>query len=229
MGEIIIVVDEGSTDETEEIARKHSDKVVRHKWEGYSEQKNFANSLATKDWILSIDADERVSSQLLTELEETLEANDDSISGYWIPHLDYMFGNWIYHGGWTPQYHLRLFHRKRTQWSGKVHETPICEGKTTKLKFPLLHFSHDDMTKFITKLNIYTSLEGERYEKFNLFCLFKMIFFPPIEFGHRYFFRLGFLDGMRGFVLAINMAFYRFTSLAKGWEYINVQNLDKFK
>lgn len=223
IGEIIIVVDEESSDETEEMSRKYTDIVVRNKWEGYSAQKNFANSLATKDWILSIDADERVSLQLRTELEMVLQKNDGSINGYLIPHLDFMFGAWIHHGGWTPQYHLRLFHRKQTQWSGKVHESLVVEGEIAKLKSPLLHFSHDNMDKFLSKLNHYTSLEGQRCEAFGWLQLSKMIFFPPIEFVYRYFYKLGFLDGMRGFVLAVNMCFYRFSALAKGWESINVK------
>jgi len=227
IGEIIIVVDEESSDDTEEISRKYADIVVRHKWEGYSAQKNFANSLATKDWILSIDADERVSPQLKAELETVFHENDGSINGYWVPHLDFMFGAWIYHGGWTPQYHLRLFHRTRTQWSGDVHEFPVVEGQTARLKYPLLHFSHDSMEKFLGKLNHYTSIEGQRFDSFGWLQISKMIFLPPIYFVYRYFYRLGFLDGMRGFVLAVNMSFYRFSAIAKGWEYVNVQNSQK--
>ncbi|MDQ7779931.1 MAG: glycosyltransferase family 2 protein [Planctomycetota bacterium] len=115
----IIVVDSFSTDRTVEIAWKHTDKVQQRRWSGINEQRNFALSLATGDWVLSIDADERVSPELRAEIEKTLSSPPPGVCGFYVPRLARYLGRWIRHGGWYPDWKLRLFRRECARYAGK--------------------------------------------------------------------------------------------------------------
>jgi|UniRef100_A0A7V3RFR5 glycosyltransferase involved in cell wall biosynthesis len=213
----IIIVDSFSTDRTVEIAKKYTDKIFQRQFTNYSDQKNFGAAQASNPWILSIDADERVSSELKEEICQVITKG--SSDGYLIPCLDYMFGKKIKYGGWYPQYHLRLYKKDKGKWVRAVHEFVTVDGKIEYLKNPLLHFSHLTISNFIQKLDRYTSMEAE-----NLFLqqkktnIFNIIFLPLIVFIYKYLFCLGFLDGVHGLFLAVSLAYYHFAKHTKLWE-----------
>lgn len=213
----IVVVDSLSTDRTIEIAKKYTGKIFVKPFKNYSDQRNFANQQASCPWILAIDADERVTANLKAEIRQVLK--QDTCVGYWIPCLDYMFGKLIRHGGWYPQYHLRLYRKDIAEWVGVVHEKIVVDGKVGYLKNPLLHYAHLMISNFIQKLDQYTSQEAEYlYVQGKRTNTQKILFWPLVVFVHKYFFRLGFLDGIHGLVLSISLAYYHFVKHAKLWE-----------
>ena len=213
----IILVDSLSTDRTVEIAKKYTDKIFVRSFTNYSDQRNFADHRASHSWILAIDADERVTPKLRVEIEQAIKQS--GYNGYWIPCLDYMFGKLIRHGGWYPQYHLRLYRKATAKWVGAVHEKVVIDGEVGYLKNPLLHYSHLTISNFIQKLDRYTSLEAEQlYAQDKRPNIIKILFWPLVVFVYKYFYRLGFFDGVHGLVLAVSLAYYHFVKHAKLWE-----------
>src|SRR5215471_19955043 len=138
----IIVVDSESTDQTAQIARRYTDKVFIRSWSGYSAQKNFAAAKASNDWIFSLDADERVSGELRTELEELKQSEAPSQTGFEMARMAFYLGRWIKHSGWYPDYKLRLYDKRRGAWQGDyVHETLEVDGEVSRLNGNLLHYT----------------------------------------------------------------------------------------
>ncbi len=224
----IIIVDSFSRDRTVALAKNYTNKIVVHPFENYADQKNFAVQQASNPWILSIDADERVSDELKEEIVQIVNSN--LADGYWIPRLDYMFGKIIKHGGWYFQPHIRLFKSDKAQWFSEVHETVIVNGRVGLLKNPLLHYSHLTISHFIQKLDAYTTIEAKaQCQKGIKSNVFKIIFLPGIVFLYKYLYKLGFLDGIHGLVLAVSLAYYHFIKQTKIWElnYINKNNPER--
>lgn len=213
----IVIVDSLSTDRTVEIAKKYTDKIFLRQFTNYGDQKNFGTEQASNLWILSIDADERISLLLKNEILNAIKQTD--YDGYWIPLLDYMFGKKIEHGGWYPQYHLRLYKKDKGKWVREVHEFVTVNGKVGHLKNPLLHFSHLTISNFIQKLDRYTTMEAK-----NLFAqqkktnVFNIICLPLVVFIYKFFYRLGFIDGIHGLFLTVSLAYYHFAKHTKLWE-----------
>ena len=213
----IVVVDSGSTDKTVEIAKKYTKKVFHHDWPGYSEQKNWGAGKCSHDWILSIDADERATPELRVEIESALKKND--ANGYYIPTKDFMFGKWILYGGWYPQEHIRLYKKAESSWGKHIHEVVKVDGQVGHLKNPILHYGHTDMGEFIGKLNTYTQKEADdRYKKGESISVPRILFTMLKTFIGRYIKHRGYLDGFHGFILAVFMVFYNFSSDIKLWE-----------
>jgi glycosyltransferase involved in cell wall biosynthesis len=215
----IVVVDSESTDKTEQIAREFTDRVWVRPWPGFAPQKNFALEQATGEWVLSIDADEQVTPELRAAIERVL-AGTDSTAGYSVPRRNVFWGAWVRHGGLYPDWQLRLFRRGRGHFAGDaVHESVQVEGAVARLAAPLLHHSYRDLEDFVRRSNRYSSLaaadwlrRGGRVRRTDL------IFRPLGRFLSMYIIRLGFLDGWRGFVLAVLYADYVFLRMAKAWE-----------
>ena len=215
----IIIVDSFSEDRTVEIVRKFTDKIFLKKFTNYSEQRNFADEKTSNPWILALDADERVTTELKEEIIKLINDDQSRHDGYNIPRLDYMFGKSIKHGGWYPQYHVRLYKKKKTRWKNKVHEKAYVQGEIGYFKNPILHFSHLKISNFIKKLDQYTSIEAEElYKEGYKPNLFRLIFWPFIVFVYKYIYKLGFLDGIHGIVLSTSLAYYHFAKYAKTWE-----------
>lgn len=215
----IIVVDAHSSDDTVLQARKFTNKVFVRPWEGYAAAKDFALSQCTQEWVLWIDADERVTPELRDEIIATLNAKP-SHTGFYLPRLANFVGRWIRHGGWYPGYVLRLFRRDQAAFDDqKVHEQVKVQGSTGKLAHDLLHFTDPTLEHYLTKLNTYTSLSAEelhqRGKKFNLLDL---LFRPAWFFFRMFFVKAGFLDGMHGFVLACFSAVHVAAKYGKLWE-----------
>lgn len=218
----IVVVDSFSTDQTVDICRAYTAQVHQQKWPGYVAQKNFALGLARHDWVLALDADERVSDELRAEIEkEWAKKSYQDYTGYYIPRHTYYLGRWINHGGWYPDYKLRLFRKSIGQWTGiDPHDrVAISQGKTRQLKADLHHHNYKNISGQLQTIDSFSATQTTaltaRGKKFSLFHLITR---PPIKFLETYIFKLGFLDGLPGLIIAVNSAFYVFTKYAKMWE-----------
>lgn len=199
----IVVVDSGSSDETANIARAMGAKVYEHDWPGFGPQKNRALDYATSEWIFSIDADERVTPELRAELEQAMrEAKAD---GYFCPRLSQFCGTYIHHGGWYPDYVLRLFRRGRGRFSDSlVHESVLLDGSSAKLKNPLLHYSYLTMDDVERKVEHYsTAAARQMFQKGKRTTLAGAAASAGWAFLRTYIFRLGVLDGAAGWQIAV--------------------------
>jgi glycosyltransferase involved in cell wall biosynthesis len=212
----IVVVDAESTDKTVQIAREFTDRVVVRAWPGFAAQKNFALDQATGDWLLSIDADEEVSSELKTEILALL-AGAPAADGYRIPRRNMMWGRWIRHGGLYPDWQLRLFRRGRGAFVERpVHESVRVDGPTGRLGEALVHESYRSIGDAVARLNRYSDLAATELASAGRGgSLADLLLRPAWRFLSMYALRAGFLDGWRGLVLAGLHAHYVFLRAAK--------------
>lgn len=217
----IVVVDSGSTDTTSEIAKKFGATVLRKENNlMLNVNKNFGFGKATSDWILNIDADERVSVELASEIQKTLK-NPKEFSGYWIPRKNIIFGKWIQNSIWWPDLHLRLFKKGKGRFAQKhVHEHVELSGKAGTLKNALIHENYQSISQYLYKMDkIYTENEVENFlmGKETITYL-DAIRFPFNDFLKTFFSQKGYKDGLHGLVLSMLQAFYSFIVFAKVWE-----------
>jgi glycosyltransferase involved in cell wall biosynthesis len=213
----IIVVDSGSDDDTVAICHKFGALISKNEWPGYGKQKNHALSLAKGDWILSIDADERVTPELRQEIERAI-ANPDDCVAWKIPRLSSFCGRFIQHSGWWPDYVTRLFHRDYAKFSDDiVHERVIVTGLTGTLKAHFLHESIENLEDLLTKMNQYSTAGALiSHERKKTASLRKAVGHGLWAFFRSYLLRVGFLDGREGFILAVSTAestYYRHLKL----------------
>ncbi|MBO4574973.1 MAG: glycosyltransferase family 2 protein [Bacteroidales bacterium] len=197
----IVVVDSGSTDDTENICKEFGVKFMHQDWLGYSEQKNFANNLATNDWILSIDADEELSAELKSSIKslKQTEPSDDNV--FSMNRLTNYCGHWIRHCGWYPDRKIRIWNRKVGQWQGEIHETIEFSAviKETVLKGDLLHYSFATAEDYENQQIKFAKMRGQHYfMKGKKNASFYMCVSPVFSFVQHYLFQLGFLDGKDG-------------------------------
>ena len=216
--EEIIVVDSGSTDGTPDICRQFSNcRVIDTDWPGFGPQKNRALSYATQDWVLSLDADERVTNELKADLLATMTQPEHD--GYEIPRRSQYCGRFIDHAGWYPDHVLRLFKRNTAQFSNdQVHEKVILNGSVAKLNQPLLHYSFENLEQVLHKVDHYSSLGAKQlYQKGKRASIGKAVYKGIWSFIRTYFLRLGILDGQEGLMLSISNAegtYYKYAKLA---------------
>lgn len=212
----VVVVDSGSTDRTREVAARLGARVVEEHWRGYAGQKNFAASLATHEWILSIDADEAVAEELEAEIL-LLKKNGPTFDGYTMPRLAQYLGRWIHHGGWYPDRKVRLYRRTKAEWVGAyVHESVRLNGTAGELHGNLLHFTCDSLSAHMKTLDRYTSLAAQELVARGVRPgLSRIILDPPWTFFRTYIVRRGLLDGLHGFVIAWMAALYTFLKYTK--------------
>lgn len=204
----IVVVDARSTDRTREIALRFTPEVHERDWEGYSEAKGFAMSKASSEWVLSLDADERVTPELRKEIE-SLPAGP-GVDGYLVPIKPLFLGRWIEHSGWYPGYKLRLARKARAAMTKKkLHEGIRVEGKVGKLSNPLLHYAYPTVRSYFDKFSRYTDLAArELHQGGKRAGVFDIVARPLFSFAKMYLLKLGFLDGIEGFVLCAFSSFY---------------------
>jgi glycosyltransferase involved in cell wall biosynthesis len=216
----IVVVDSFSTDRTVEICRQYTDRVVQRPWAGYRDQKAFAHSLATKEWVLLVDADERVSPELREEIQNCLVSAANTHAGFLVPRLVFYLGRWWRRGGWYPDYDVRLFRRDRATWGGTdPHEKILVEGKLQRLRHPLHHFSYRDMEDHVQRINHFTSISSrELYKEAKRWRLSDAVLRPAFRFFRSYILKRGFLEGFAGFYIAVTASVYVFLKYAKLWE-----------
>lgn len=217
----IIVLDSGSTDNTVELAKAYTDKVyINDNWQGFGVQKQRAQSYTTGDWVLSIDADERVTPELKEEIINIL-GKDDRTKVYAVPVLPNVFGCFLRHGGWYPAYKIRLYPSSAGQYGEqKVHEklefkTPVS---TVKLKNDLLHFTYRDLEHYLVKSAHYASAWAEqRQTGGKTASLSEGVLHGIACFLKIYIFKAGFLDGRYGFLIALLSAHSTFVKYADLW------------
>ncbi|HSW53636.1 MAG TPA: glycosyltransferase family 2 protein [Ignavibacteriaceae bacterium] len=198
----IIVVDSESTDRTVELAKKFTDKVFIRKWEGYVPQKRYALSLAANEWVLSLDADERVTEELK---EEILNLLPSDFSGFRIRRKNFLLKKEITSCGWEKDYQLRLFKKGKTDLNERlVHEKFVTEGKVGTLKNPMLHFTFSSFEEYLAKINSYTSLKAQELFKKKKKVGGWTIFSHTISAFFAFFFiRRGFKDGVYGLIISL--------------------------
>lgn len=214
----IIVLDSFSTDRTEEIARSFRKvRFKKHAFDGHVEQKNRALALCKNDWVLSIDADERLSPELAREIAALSPEDRD---GFRVPRLTFHMGRFIRHGGWYPQRRFRLFRRSRARWEGEnPHDTIVIDGRGGDLGGDLIHYSFRDLSQQIDTINRFSSIVAfTRHHRGQAFSWGKCLFKPISKFLEIYFFKQGFRDGFPGFAIAVASAFSTFLKFAKVYE-----------
>ena len=224
----IVVVDSGSVDGTLALIKKHTPAggapapaVYFRPFDHFSAQKNEAVSKATSDWILSIDADERVSEALQKEILDVIRSNPprEQICAYHIPRKNFIFGSHLKFGANRGDAPVRLFRRGFAAFEGAIHERLSVRGRVGKLKSPLIHLSSPTLKDYVRRLDHYTQLEAiqmrDRGERFSYLKFFGK---PPVRFIQRYFLQWGFLDGKKGFIYCALGSFYEFVRYAKLWE-----------
>jgi len=212
----IIVLDSGSEDDTVEICKQYTDSVFITDWPGFGIQKQRALDKAQGDWVLSIDADEVVTTELRTEIEKALQQQE--FNGYYIPRLSSYCGKQIRHGGWWPDYVLRLFRRSTGYFTESVvHERIVVQGEIGKLTSPLLHDAFVSLDEVLRKVNDYSSLGAEMLRQKGVKpTLSKAIFKAFWIFIRTYLLKAAFLDGRQGLMLSISNAegtYYKYVKL----------------
>lgn len=216
----IIVVDSHSTDDTVQIARRHTDRVIVRDWPGHVAQKNFAAEQARCDWILALDADERVSSRLGDDIQAVLRQADPARIGFRFPRRNYYLGRWWRRGGWYPDLKLRFWRRGHGRWGGEdPHDHVVLEGPVGHLSSELFHFTYRDISDHLRKLNSYSSIAARaRLNHGGRFRYQDLLFRPPWRFLRMFVLKGGWREGVAGLILSANEAFYVFQKYSKMWE-----------
>lgn len=213
-----VVVDNGSSDDTMKIAQaKGAQVTAAPDWPGFGPQKNLALAQAKGDWVLSIDADERVSPALAAEIRQAIA--DGRADGYEMPRRSIFCGRWMQFSGWYPDYVLRLFRRGKARFSDSaVHERIICEGRVARLREPLLHYPVARLEDSLSRMNRYSSAGADMLLESGCRVSFMSgILHGLWTFLRTYFFRAGFLDGPEGFLLAVANAEGTYYRYMKAW------------
>jgi glycosyltransferase involved in cell wall biosynthesis len=215
----ILVVDSGSTDGTQELCRRRNARVIENRWPGYAAQKQLAIELARSAWVLSLDADEEISNRLARELREAVAAAEASVDGFSIPRLSRYLGRWIRHGGWYPDRKIRLVRKGKARWStDALHEKLEVEGRVDRLRNPILHHVYRTISDQLATIDRYSEIAAlERGPAGGLYVLWGAAHAGG-KFIECFIWKLGFLDGWAGLVIAVNSAWYVFLKHAKAWE-----------
>ena len=225
----IVVVDSGSTDGTQALAERHGARVIQQDWLGFGPQKQFAVEAARHDWVLCLDADERVTPALQMAIESALEIGQNSAStaaaphAYRFPRCNRFLGRYLKHGEGYPDWSLRLFNRRHAPWSDDaVHEKVVSDGTIGTLAGDLLHDSAESLSSYLTKQNRYTSLAADMaLAAGKRSSVGRVALSPLVRFVKFYFVRQGFRDGLPGFV---HIAIGCFNSMIKYAKMLERQN-----
>jgi glycosyltransferase involved in cell wall biosynthesis len=212
----VLVLDSGSTDRTQQLAAAAGARVEIRPMISFAEQRNYANSIATSDWVLHLDGDERATPELMREIRAACASA--RFEGFHVPTLNLIFGAALRHGGWYPSYHVRLQRRGTSSWEGNVHELAQVNGALGRLREPIVHHSHADVAGFVEKLNRYTTMEANRASKSSLNLAMRAALEPFPYFVFKYVLQRGFLDGWRGLAIAWLLTFYRCVGYLKAIE-----------
>jgi glycosyltransferase involved in cell wall biosynthesis len=204
----IVVVDSGSTDRTCELARQAGAVVLQRDFTDFADQKNFAATAASHEWVLSVDADEVVSPELRSSVQIWKQGSPHCVA-YQVGRRTSYLGKWIRHSGWYPQYHLRLYRRDRAQFVGAIHESLRAEGPVGRLPGDLLHYTVRSLQEHYAKLEAFTTLAAEDlYARGRRRWRAAMCLAAPWTFISTLLFRLGFLDGVQGVLISWTSARY---------------------
>ncbi|MFZ5366021.1 MAG: glycosyltransferase family 2 protein [Patescibacteria group bacterium] len=217
----IIVCDMYSDDKTLEIAKKFDTKIYRHKRTDFVEPaRNYAISKATGDWVLVLDADEELPGPVIKTLQETVKKDTDYVL---IPRKNIIFGKWIKHSRWWPDYNIRFFKKGKVIWSSQIHSVPHAEGKELKLpaeeKNAIIHYNYNSITQYLERIGRYSGIQAKQLldegYKFSWRDLIKK---PVSEFLSRFFAGEGYKDGIHGLTLSLLQSFSELVIYLKIWE-----------
>lgn len=218
----IVVVDQGSTDSTSKIAKEFGAKIFKHEPVKYVElARNFAISKASGDWIMILDPDEEIGKDLAVEIKKVIKENNADY--YRIPRKNIIFGKWIAHTLWWPDYQIRLFKKGKVSWSEVIHSVPMTIDKGSDFKpeenLAIIHHNYSSLEEYLEKLNRYTSVQAEILIKENYAFSWKDFIGKPFkEFVARYFTGEGYKDGLHGLLLSFLQAFSELVVYAKVWQ-----------
>lgn len=205
----IILVDSNSTDQTLQIARQFHCKIFIRKFDNFASQKNFSLDQVKSEWAFSVDADEVISDELSDEIKEAIRS--DQFVAYQIPRRNVILGAEIKYSRWSPDKHIWLWKKNFGRWQGEVHEEVQVTGEIGELINPKIHYQDQNISEFIISNKKYAKLMAAKMVKENVkFSIIRLIYDPAFEFIIRFIYKLGFLDGWRGLVLATLMAYYKF-------------------
>lgn len=214
----ILVVDSHSTDDTVMLAQSAGARVIVRDWPGYAAQKNFAAREAAHDWILSIDADERVTPALASQIRAALE--QPTHAAYACPRLTWYLGRWIRGTDWYPDYQTRFYDRRSAEWGGTlVHESVTVHGSRGRLAGDLHHYAYRDIGEHLDTIDRYTALAAKQmFESGRRTHVLQLVVHPPLAFLRNYIARGGLRLGTAGFVVSALNTYYVFLKFARLWE-----------
>ncbi len=215
----IVVIDSHSTDDTVALAKRFTDRVITRDWPGYIDQKNHAASIASHDWILSLDADERVTPALAAEIRSVL-AGEPPSAGYRVPRVTWYLGRWWRTTDWYPDPQLRLYDRRRGRWQGRyVHESVRVDGPAGRLQHELQHLAYRDVSHHLQTIDRYTTLAARQMDEDGVRAgWLDLLTHPPAAFVRNYVLRGGVRDGTPGLIVSGLNAYYVWLKYVKLWE-----------
>lgn len=222
----IIIVDSNSTDKTVEIAKRYTDNIFNREFRGFKDKHEYADSLVSGDWIFWIDADERVTPELKESIKALRNTKERELpSGFRIARKTWYAGRWIKHGGWYPDYQMRLYRKADSYWDGVApHQTARVNGRIETLDGELLHYTKRDLSEHHRVTDVYASLAAEHLANNGVVSgAHKMFFGSVAAFIRTYILKQGFRDGVPGLIIATFTAYGVFLKYAKVWERNNVK------
>jgi glycosyltransferase involved in cell wall biosynthesis len=217
----IVLIDSGSTDRTCDIADKYTAKIIKVKGGNYSDWRNEGLVNARGEWILYVDADERITPLLRKEIESLITNQQSEFNAYAIPRRNVILGKEMKHGGWWPDYVKRLYKKdKLEKWSGELHEEPVFTGNLDHLKNPMIHIKHSDLSQMVEKTNKWSEVEARLLYEANhpKMVWWRFIRIILTELWLRLIKLKGILDGVEGIIYSFYQAWSKFITYAKLWE-----------
>ncbi len=220
----IVVVDSFSTDDTPAIVKDYAGTFQQRPWPGFRDQYQFAAEQCRNDWVIFIDADEEISPALADELREAVARNQACseglrVRGYACHRRTYFLGRWIRHGGWVPDREVRLYDRRFGRWAGDLHAKVEVQGRIALLRNYYYHYTYADIADQISTINRYSTTAAQDMDRCGRrFSLTGALLHPPARFLRDYILKRGFLDGLPGFIIAVNTMFHVFAKHTKLWE-----------
>ncbi len=224
----IMVVDSFSTDKTIEIAKKHTDFILQREYKYSASQKNWAIPQANNEWILLLDADERVTKELKTEVKEILSKENIKEVAFWIRRKNHFMGRKINYSGWQSDAVIRLFRKSKCKYEDKfVHAEIITNGVVGKMKNKLLHYTYTNFREYLLKFDRYTTWGAQnRFKKNKKITAFHLFCKPSFRFFRHYFLKFGFLDGKVGLIISLLSAYSVFLRSVKLWRIQKGENIN---
>ncbi|MBN1255767.1 MAG: glycosyltransferase family 2 protein [Deltaproteobacteria bacterium] len=215
----LVIVDSYSTDDTLDRCRRFTNQVYQRKWTNHQDQYQYAADLTANRWVMFVDADEEIPPALAQEIQEELKIKDGQWDGYIVHRHTYYLGRWIQHGGWYPDYEIRLYDRNKGKWAGGLHAKVTVDGRIKTLQNRYHHYTYRDISDQIQTIDRYSQIASEdMLREGKNFSLINMLLNPPFRFIKEYIFKRGFLDGIPGLIIIVSTMFYVFIKHAKLWE-----------